>query len=73
MKVKIKTYPARKGSRFPANRGFQVALPTNENGPEPRACNRRINESAIEEAGRLSQHYSLLRLGTLQFVDRNGI
>src|SRR5271165_7210066 len=71
--VKVKTHAAQKGARFPTYRGFKSALSANENGPKPRACDRRVKEGAIEEARGLNQHNSLLRLGTLQFVDRNGI
>lgn len=70
MKVKIKTNAAHKGSRFPANRGFESALPANENGPETRACDRRVKEGAIEEVRGLNQHNSSLRLGILQFRPR---
>jgi hypothetical protein len=48
-------------------------MPANENGPEPRPCDRRVKEGAIEEARGLNQHDRLLCLGTLQFMDRNGI
>ena len=73
MRVKIKTHAAQKGSRFPANCSFKLALPANENGPKPRACDRRVKEGAIEQARGLNHHNSLLRLGTLQLMDRNGI